>query len=429
MAAPDQDPASDLRTPLTRDVFQHLKLDSWKVPGGLSLLFRLTLLVGSARKRESRYLDHFRSYWTTERERLPAHASWSDLRDSIPPMILELRSLFGPAPLLDALTALLEKTGYGETGTAPVSRDPQSVSFWRSMDHLRRTLRKEPGARDYVESCRVSGYFSVPMLRLRHEELGLMVEDFLEEFGDWAPGDLLLETRTYREYPERLLPSLLGEESPHSRDTEGPKSLIGRRLASALAYRITIRWTLSRMLGLIRNRLLRMGALLASTGAIESKEDVFYLRLMEILSLDSPSADFRDRVMERRVEHHDRREAHRDVLEQPRSMTALHGQHPGKIPFEGSVYRLLEEEELPLVSHHLRDQVVVLRSLSPCSLPHLPGVRGLICDSGSPLSVAGLLCRSAGIPAIFGVNGALQSLRQGQVVQVRSGQVFTAQGS
>jgi phosphohistidine swiveling domain-containing protein len=62
--------------------------------------------------------------------------------------------------------------------------------------------------------------------------------------------------------------------------------------------------------------------------------------------------------------------------------------------------------------------VLVIERLSATWVPLLGEVAAVVVESGGALSNAATLLRERGIPAVFGVDGAMRALRDGDAVEV-----------
>jgi pyruvate,water dikinase len=65
--------------------------------------------------------------------------------------------------------------------------------------------------------------------------------------------------------------------------------------------------------------------------------------------------------------------------------------------------------------------VLVVRHLDPGLAPHLPGLAGLVAETGSELSHLAILARELGVPTVVGLAGATTELTRGTVVVVDGG--------
>jgi pyruvate,water dikinase len=171
-----------------------------------------------------------------------------------------------------------------------------------------------------------------------------------------------------------------------------------------------------------------MGKFLEEKGAIESREDVFYFHLEELIAMDQPGGNYRDLIMDRRVIHYDQgeinvhgrlRHDHEGnwVPDASPQREVLHASQSLDLPMEGEVLLISQEDRMPESPEVLKGKILVMHAASPGIVHQLPWIAGLICESGSTLSHSSVLCREFGIPAIFGVKGAFERLQSGQKIR------------
>ncbi len=69
--------------------------------------------------------------------------------------------------------------------------------------------------------------------------------------------------------------------------------------------------------------------------------------------------------------------------------------------------------------------VLVTRATDPGWTPVFPLIAGLVLEIGGQLSHGAIVAREYGIPAVVNVKGALERIREGQIIRVdgSSGQV------
>jgi pyruvate,water dikinase len=48
----------------------------------------------------------------------------------------------------------------------------------------------------------------------------------------------------------------------------------------------------------------------------------------------------------------------------------------------------------------------------------IPGLKGLVCEQGGPLSTASIFAREHGVPAAVGVNGVFDALKDGDLIRL-----------
>ncbi len=399
-------------------------------------------LLSTLRKVEGLEVGFLRdldSFLRAEHSRFNSESDWLELRDSLLPFIDETRKRFEPLLQVDILALFLDDLYRSLGRSLPVRTDPTTASCLRSIRHLRNAIRQDASARDYLLSCAGTGHYSPAMLRLRNDDLAHLLNDFLEEFGDRCPGELKLETRSYREYPELFLPVLLHETerkpapplATHQNHNAEPFWL-ERKFTSLLSFRQSARWMRARAFGVLRSRLLRMGNLLEEKGAVESREDVFFFQLEELLSMEQAGGNHRDQILDRRVIHYDQGEIEvqgrlrgshdggwlPDTV--PRSGN-LTGSRSAELPMEGEVLLIPREDRMPESPEVLKGKILVMHAAGPGIVHQLPWIGGLISETGSTLSHASILCREFGIPSRFGIKGAFARLRSGQKIRSNSG--------
>ncbi len=88
---------------------------------------------------------------------------------------------------------------------------------------------------------------------------------------------------------------------------------------------------------------------------------------------------------------------------------------------EGEVLLVPREDQMPESPEALKGKILVMHAAGPGMVHQLPGIGGLISESGSSLSHTSILCREFGIPARFGVKGALDRLKNGQKIRSAPG--------
>lgn len=64
------------------------------------------------------------------------------------------------------------------------------------------------------------------------------------------------------------------------------------------------------------------------------------------------------------------------------------------------------------------ESILVVKTASPALARLIPGLRGLICDQGGPLSTASIYAREYGVPAAVGVNGIFEALNDGDLIRL-----------
>jgi pyruvate,water dikinase len=290
-----------------------------------------------------------------------------------------------------------------------------------------------------------------------------MLEGYLEAYGDRFAGELSLEEPSLRESPTWALAMLKvhteaqadpevrrAGESERRRAAEAkvasrlswPRRLsFSLCLAAArrfIGYRETMRFDRSRLFGLVRDIVRRLGEALFAAGLTAAPDDVYYLTLDEALGAVegiSPGRDIERIAAARRREQ----ERDRDLPPPPDRFFTLGAAHawfplvpsaaarpsgtdqplgadelagvgcsPGVVTAEAQVVRDPRDPGL------LAGKILVARANDPGWVPLYAGIAGLLLERGSPLSHAANVARELCIPAILGIPGLLERVRTGQ---------------
>ena len=279
---------------------------------------------------------------------------------------------------------------------------------------------------------------------------------YIEEFGDRVPGELKLETRTYRTDPELLREEILRELRDAGKSTENEPERDASAADDAalsdagvfrflphpfleaakrgIADRERSRLNRSRLFGLAREILLKIGGLLAANGQLNDPRDVFWLRLDEI----DPSSAYSRVVAERKEQYRACERLLRpgrlvfdgEITEEQRigyegqygGVTRLSGTgtSPGRVVGEALV---IKGENLPEFcgKQELRaaeGRILVTVSTDPGWAFLLERCAGIIAERGSLLSHTAIISRELKKPAIVGVKDAVKAIRTGDMVEL-----------
>ncbi len=292
-------------------------------------------------------------------------------------------------------------------------------------------------------------------------ELAAGLREFQERFGDRCPDELKLEAISYAESPEALVQALRacaaagaapaggGEEMRAdavamvrerlSPDQETLFFAVVEQLRQVVHGRENTRFERTRAFGVIRRLFTAMGARLAAAGALAAARDVFYLTTDEIFGwLDghSVNGDLRPLVDARRAEFDAYRlmpdPPHRFATRGPPALSALEpcarpgapmsagpdgtlrgtGCCPGVVRAEVRVVRD------PRQPGDLAGRILVAEQTDPGWTLLFPAAAGVLVERGSILSHAALVARELGVPCVVGIPGLLDTLRDGERVEM-----------
>jgi len=294
--------------------------------------------------------------------------------------------------------------------------------------------------------------------------LSAFLDDYIARFGDRGFEELKLESSTYRQRPTALIGMLRGyvhsgltcaamereeqrtrtaAEAELRRAVRNPFARIVTRIVlnrarAAVAARENMRFSRSRLYGLLRRIFQRYGELLANTRVINDAEDVFFLEMEEVFAAAEKRltpAEARSIVARRRQRQESdvrmtlpsrflRRGDSGPVLT-PETGTATHAPAsgiaaPGDAPdayilrgtgcSAGTVTAPCMIVRDPRQAGDVRGRILVARSTDPGWVFLMISAAGLIVEQGSVLSHTAIIGRELGIPTIVAAKDAMQLL-------------------
>ena len=331
----------------------------------------------------------------------------------------------------------------------------------REMMTMAARIRSNPDLRavfDANDDAGVLAALADPAPELR--PLSEWLDGYLDRFGDRCMEELKLETPTLRDDPSFVIATLrnyLGREDLSvaameereqrvRRDAEaqvtvpfGKRMLfrwILRRARRHVRERENLRFSRTRIFGLVRRIFRALGAHLVRAGMLEDVADVFYLTLDELFGVvegTSASVDTRALAAVRKAEFARYREqpAPDDRFETRGGVhlgNVFLSHEPVEIP-EGDVLTGLGcapgvVRDVARVIHSPRDdlrlngQIMVCERTDPGWVPLFPTAGGLLVERGSALSHSAIVAREFGIPTVVGIPGLLQRIVDGQIVEL-----------
>ena len=165
-------------------------------------------------------------------------------------------------------------------------------------------------------------------------------------------------------------------------------------------------------------------------GKLKCKDDIFFLRLKEIIAMQSGRLgwlDVEDRIRERRIEH-----IRLCKMGPPKAIgvalpekyaaatqhegaTLLQGQPASPGAYEGRARVILD----PSIDLELKPgEVLVAPYTDPAWTPLFLTAGAAVVEVGSYLSHAGTVAREFGMPCVVDVSDATQSIRTGDLIAV-----------
>ena len=201
------------------------------------------------------------------------------------------------------------------------------------------------------------------------------------------------------------------------------------RVRELMGIRESPKFFAVRLMGLLRQDLLKIGEEFVQNGELETAEDLFYLNNRELSLFASGNLpDYRGLVTRRRAVYQRellRRQIPRLLLSDGRAFyegmnttqvdgTSLNGSpvSPGMV--EGNVRVVLD----PRSANLLPGEILVCPGTDPSWTPLFLTAGGLVMEVGGMMTHGAVVAREYGIPAIVGVNQATHCLKTGQRIRM-----------
>ena len=298
-------------------------------------------------------------------------------------------------------------------------------------------------------------------------------ESYIAEYGYRCVDELKLETLDYHDRPHMVVASVQGyvrhgvppaeemEERKHE-IREGAEAIVRERLRGIRRayYFAVLRWTRravsdrerlrferTRTFGVVRQIFRGVGRNLEALGALDARDDVFYLTVEEIIAF----ADGRATTLElselaavRQREYEEYRGSgappnrfltrgavgaalrHPSLLQSLDLLKDLGSDDPNVLRGISCCPGVVEGPVR--VAHSFEDtegldgEILVTERTDPGWVPAFPACSGLIIERGSLLSHSAVVARELGIPTVVGVDGdPLKKLENGQRVHLDAG--------
>jgi len=293
---------------------------------------------------------------------------------------------------------------------------------------------------------------------IANKEFNILLEEYMEKFGDRTVHELKLEALTLREDPLFLIRmiysiSMTKESAKHSkrniseeqkkiyenlRISPLKKFILKKTISYAKKFirlRENLRYERTKVFGMVRKIMKKMGVYLKEENIIVHERDVFYLTIDEIFGLIDGALIDTDlkKLIDLRKEKY--KEYEEEAVLPDRFLTRgflgenfhyedltgneqedkniLRGTGCSKGVVKGKVKIVLN----PMNTEVEDGDIVVTKSTDPSWVMVFPLLKGLIVEKGSLLSHSAIISREMNIPAIVGVQGATTALKTGDFVQ------------
>lgn len=256
-------------------------------------------------------------------------------------------------------------------------------------------------------------------------------KEYIENFGDRCLEELKLETKTYRTNPELLRQYIEGAEilALPNKTTVGKDKYFVRKAKIGIYNREISRMNRTRIFGMAREIMLRIGDNFVMQGYLKSREDVFYLFHHEL----SEKQDYTQVVEERRkmyknyeslpafsrlvfkdkIIHKNYVHSGTELLEKPDKLFGI-ASSVGMVKGEVLVI------DSPDINIDTSNKIIVTKTTDPGWVFLIKNSLGIIAEKGSMLSHTAIITRELKKPSVVNVKDITKVVKTGDVVEVNA---------
>lgn len=345
----------------------------------------------------------------------------------------------------------------GSIGKSPLGNVTSEMGL--ALGDLSDLAKQSPAIVEYMAAAADETFFAGLAAVQDSNLFRQRFSNFLTQYGMRGTGEIDITRPRWRETPSQLVPAIMSHirgrepgahrrefvqgraeadeaaETLHARLRETPggyfKALLMARLVKAHRNYIGLRehpkYFLVQNLDLIKQAVLEEAETLQAAGVIERNTDVFWLSLNEIAeALETGQVDHSLLTV--------RREAYErsSKLVPPRAMTSEGEIIKGKLATQnvpdgaiaGSGVSTGVVEGRACVIPKLEDakmekgDILVTTFTDPSWTPLFPLAAGLVTEVGGLMTHGAVVAREYGIPAVVGVDGAMQLIKDGQTIRI-----------
>lgn len=292
--------------------------------------------------------------------------------------------------------------------------------------------------------------------------LRVLIDGYLDTWGERSPRELQFERATFREDPVplvRAVVALVGAGAEPQRPTDrdaarllrrrllrhplGPARLAAfwvlvRATRRHVAQRESMRLARGQVFGIGRGIFRRIGADLAERAVLGAADDVHCLtigELREAVRGRTGTTELRDLVARRRAEFAafasrpplpSRFETRGPITDPVRTVAGMRAlpatrtdaEWTGIAASPGRVRGRCVVVEDPSRTTPEAGRIVVARTMDPGWVPIIVGAAGLLVEQGSMLSHSAIVARELGIPMVVRIPGLVDAVRTGDVIDL-----------
>ncbi len=282
---------------------------------------------------------------------------------------------------------------------------------------------------------------------MTEEEYEKRRQAYIDVYGDRCLEELKLETETFRtksklfddkisefEQDKEKLAALLesqGDEKPPLK-RDPITNYLSKRCMLGIGNREIQRLNRSRIFGMVREAVLRLGDIYCKAGYINETRDVFYLTLDEVYSLAETPCDMRDTVQRRKEKYEmfallpaysrivfaskpfDKNHRSINMTSMYSSKDEMVGVPCSNGVVEGEACVVTDVKQVRSV----KDKILITKMTDPGWVFLLAEAKGVVSEKGSLLSHTAIISRELGIPAVVGIEGLMSTVKNGDIVRL-----------
>lgn len=274
----------------------------------------------------------------------------------------------------------------------------------------------------------------------RGGEAAERISEYIENYGDRGAEELKLESRTFRTNPELLCRKIteyaengvsVKNRAKKTAPVRGLNGYLAAKAALGIKNREKSRLDRTRLYGMMRSMMLKVGAELAEKGQTEEQRDVFWLEYGEIEKAVSDGGDMRELVASRKEKYrrfeklpaYSRLVFSKRVFDKsPRDIAGMESARAdilyGTPCSDGKVRGELLVVDNPNACPDTLGKIVVAKMTDPGWVFIIAGAAGLVVEKGSLLSHTAIISRELGKPCAVGVENAASLLRSGDIAEL-----------
>lgn len=325
---------------------------------------------------------------------------------------------------------------------------------------LKARLKKKYDNHEELANSYISGITDIESMKPVREMIRIAVEkdemtkeeyerrasEYIDVYGDRCLEELKLETETFRTNPamfgakirefaedkEKLVQLLEDKKNEIDIKIDPLTKFLSNRCMLGIGNREIQRLNRSRIFGMVREAVLRLGDIYTKENCIETRRDVFYLTFDELRMLAEKPCDMKETVSSRKKKYEmfsllpaysriifsqkafDKNHRNINMAAVQSSKDEMVGVPCSNGIVEGEVYIVTDVKKAGSV----KDKILVTKTTDPGWVFLLAEAKGVVSEKGSLLSHTAIISRELGIPAVVGIENILSTLKNGDIIRI-----------